>query len=1216
MTTVALAKRQIDGVRLARTIRLLSNTLEPKAAQEFLSAVSSLNSSKAMQHFLAKMSAGDDITPGDLYGLVLDTSKLEALLAQAYAKAAQRGTQAVSQALPVTLTFDATNPLAVEAMQSLSHRLAATSASASESIRLVLDQGLRKGKSVDQMVPLIRKIVGLLPQHAIAVANFDAGLEASGTPKGRRQKLVAGYAHRLLTYRATNIARTEVIHAQNLGLAHGWQAQLDAGLLKYEMTRKEWITALDERTCVICAELNGTKAKLDEPFVSSHGSFERPGAHPSCRCTMGLTFEFDEAVVKGEAEGHPFRGNQHTGGKPGFQEAVHANMVKAAVKDWTYGATLGIRRWAERLLELPHWGELADEEYEEHWATKEKSLAMLRAVRDAETVSPSLHRGCGSHKIASFKKGDEFDAALIGFSSSAATAKTFASGKDRPTVVRMAPTTALRTASFLGAGFQAEQEWITGGRFRVIDRAEEGGVVYLDVERIALFDPDLVEKLVIGRGRIKFDTEITNDLSEPMTASSRLKKGEAQGHPFRGNQHTGGIPEGWTVSDLVSSGAAGEIRMRDHRGNMVGHVNMEAKKNGNVMEIWIDLISVAPRLRGKNYADVLMDKVYATLNEWTGSKHVVVHNNLLPDGRKWLKSYLAERPHLIPLTSVRDAQEEYDGFDQPLRGIRVLKRVREDSPLRVRHQRLRKGDYTGHPFRGNQHVKVPSWGELQQMKKVQGPLGSQGGQWYQDASGTRWLAKPAKSHDHAQNEIAMGIVYRMAGALFPVTGFTQDDKGKYHILSKKAPEVHEVSISGWMSNPQLQARAARHYGIDAWLSHWDVHGLSADNTLVTKDEMPHRIESGGAGQYRAMGGVKETWKVGPWVEPKSMRESDQGRRMYGKMTNEQAARSLSRILDIDTAEIEKRWLDAGVTPENAKKWRAVLDYRKTLVPKIVTMLTGQVAKGDYDGHPFRGNQYVKVPSMSAGERKFSFRQARVLAAQRLGLDSFSMYTGLNGKWLPERRKLHRQIIKEMLAKPVPKQAKVILMGGLPGSGKSTFVNNGAGFDINDYLVIDSDAIKMMLLERGGVPSHPLLKGLKHNELVALVHEESSYLAKKVALYAQRDGTNLLWDMTMANPSQVLKRLRQVSDQWGPKYTSRSVFIDVPIEVSRERVMKRYLDGGRMVPLDVVNRAYDPVWGTSNRRAFEMTKGAVDEWELWSGETGKLIEKGSRHHAGG
>jgi hypothetical protein len=327
-----------------------------------------------------------------------------------------------------------------------------------------------------------------------------------------------------------------------------------------------------------------------------------------------------------------------------------------------------------------------------------------------------------------------------------------------------------------------------------------------------------------------------------------------------------------------------------------------------------------------------------------------------------------------------------------------------------------------------------------------------------------------------------------------------------------------------------------------------------------------------------------------------------------------------------------------------------------------------LAKGDFEGHPFRGNQYVKVPSRGKTPPTASHALSRVTSKpgrpvepwtndepwvkeavahydatgelteavldhlelvtatnkryMDAGLDTKGYYTDPEtGGYIAERRKLHDEIIDEIMAEAanVPRQAEVAMTGGLPGAGKSTMLKDPrAGLPKELYLNISNDDLKVILAERAGLPDEfEELDYFKPMELAELYHEEAADLSKRLADAASEVGVNFIWDITMSNPGQVHKRLKPLLDDNGPKYKLRLLFMDVPVEVSKQRIRKRYMDslltplGGRYVPESVVEESRDPVYSSVNRRAFEEVKHLADRgWQVWDGtQGGRLVAAG-------
>ena len=254
--------------------------------------------------------------------------------------------------------------------------------------------------------------------------------------------------------------------------------------------------------------------------------------------------------------------------------------------------------------------------------------------------------------------------------------------------------------------------------------------------------------------------------------------------------------------------------------------------------------------------------------------------------------------------------------------------------------RNEKGEFASGDGSGDVTRPIPSLEKLDSFPKVSGPLGSNGGKWVQDPdTKVKYLIKPADSYAHAANEVMSGAVYRAAGLPFPNTGMVQSG-GKWYVVSEKIEGLSWQSASWWKQSPEIQTEAARGFGIDALLSHWDVHGMGADNTLLDGQNRPVRIEAGGAMAFRAQGTEKPSFAVGkPWVEVQSMRESNQGRAMYGDMTDAQVAKSLELAANLDIAKITQTVEKLGVSPIIADSWARTLAWRQSLIPDIVRKLT-------------------------------------------------------------------------------------------------------------------------------------------------------------------------------------------------------------------------------------------------------------------------------------
>ena len=79
--------------------------------------------------------------------------------------------------------------------------------------------------------------------------------------------------------RATMIARTETVRAQNMG-------HIDAARQTGLKLWKRWDAHLDKRTSAVCTFLDGKEVPMDDKFKWNGEEFDAPPAHPNCRSTL------------------------------------------------------------------------------------------------------------------------------------------------------------------------------------------------------------------------------------------------------------------------------------------------------------------------------------------------------------------------------------------------------------------------------------------------------------------------------------------------------------------------------------------------------------------------------------------------------------------------------------------------------------------------------------------------------------------------------------------------------------------------------------------------------------------------------------------------------------------------------------------------------------------------------------------------------------------
>lgn len=212
----------------------------------------------------------------------------------------------------------------------------------------------------------------------------------------------------------------------------------------------------------------------------------------------------------------------------------------------------------------------------------------------------------------------------------------------------------------------------------------------------------------------------------------------------------------------------------------------------------------------------------------------------------------------------------------------------------------------------------------------------------------------------------------------------------------------------------------------------------------------------------------------------------------------------------------------------------------------------------------------------------------------------------DGKFSKNRQRTHKNIlrnytqaIKDSRAKD--KNPRMIMLAGLPGSGKSTAVKDyfqqveGSDILLKDkngdlFVVINADDIK------AGLPEYQGGKG------AMLVHEESSILSNQVGALALASGANVILDGTMANLDKAENRLSKYKKAG---YGTEIIHIDVPAETSIERAANRFNQTGRFVAYEMIGE-YE---GKLNKTA-EKLKGSVDSYTKIdnTGKTPLVVEQ--------
>lgn len=252
-----------------------------------------------------------------------------------YAVMARAGIATIgSTSLSLPLRQSVLDIVRTYAMNRGAQRVTSVSLDTVKSMRITMEDALKRGVGAEQLGRELRLSIGLLPSHETALLRYGGLLRERNVSEAAQTRLTRQYRNRLLAWRAEMIARTETMFAVHAGMMAGWVAQVRAGLLIPARTRIEWVVTEDDRLCDRCAPMHGKRVSFGERFVADERGFPddvptphtdspydrrmdrrgplrpripvrkastltdlsppiqvfHPPLHPNCRCTLRLRF--------------------------------------------------------------------------------------------------------------------------------------------------------------------------------------------------------------------------------------------------------------------------------------------------------------------------------------------------------------------------------------------------------------------------------------------------------------------------------------------------------------------------------------------------------------------------------------------------------------------------------------------------------------------------------------------------------------------------------------------------------------------------------------------------------------------------------------------------------------------------------------------------------------------------------------------------------------
>jgi hypothetical protein len=270
-------------------------------------------------------------------------------------------------------------------------------------VRAVMGESLSGQYDGDKAARLIRDTVGLHPAWAQAVVNqrervYQSALKDGLTPvkaEARADKLSERYAAKLLRRRADNIARTEILTAENLGRFATWADATGNGYGRPDDV-KEWDAELNE-CCESCREIHGEVVQWDKPF--SNGLL-MPPAHPSCRCAVS---KYAKPRKEGEPGYDPELDDPEHLYQPGYESRLPAYDPKAGV-DITTDSGIRVQVGNRPLATVTHTpdGDLTPE------GAAQEIDATFKPGTDDERTAAGLYMG-GARYNAALRSGSAID---------------------------------------------------------------------------------------------------------------------------------------------------------------------------------------------------------------------------------------------------------------------------------------------------------------------------------------------------------------------------------------------------------------------------------------------------------------------------------------------------------------------------------------------------------------------------------------------------------------------------------------------------------------------------------------------------------------------------------------------------------------------------------------------------------------------------------------
>lgn len=170
----------------------------------------------------------------------------------------------------------------------------------------------------------------------------------------------------------------------------------------------------------------------------------------------------------------------------------------------------------------------------------------------------------------------------------------------------------------------------------------------------------------------------------------------------------------------------------------------------------------------------------------------------------------------------------------------------------------------------------------------------------------------------------------------------------------------------------------------------------------------------------------------------------------------------------------------------------------------------------------------------------------------------------------ERAALHDEIVRDFLDDiPRSEAPRLDMLGGGPATGKTSQIQD---IFLDDQrkrsALVDPDKVKERL------PEYARMKAEGNLDAAAFVHEESSYLAKRIQQGAIERRLDIIYDGTGDGEQASLARKIDVGRSNG--YTVRGWYATIDVDEAIQRATERAARSGREVPEDTIRGTHAAV----------------------------------------